>query len=561
MNDELNIDLKISQERLEELQKTYRVTKVSDIQARDIEAILSNRHPLILLEGGRDGGKSVSLYLAIAEILSGSLGSWKANILLMRNTKESARKSIFDGVLKSVLEHLEINYDDLKQKSYDRGRVTINGHQIRIDSFDVDSNNQDRLKGYKDITHVFIEELAEVTQWGMFNQLFQTIPRNFDVFWEENGVKKSKNWRGQIVCTYNTPQFGSPIINDFYDLEPSEYDGFYRTKPKSGVILEKDYNTGELIPHPKGLTYEQMKWHYSFSTVYDNTVLKEKLIKQGEDSKLIDLTGENIGSMTAKERKLIIDSLTDEDKKLVKEAGQQAWDLYLYQQHERFKTTDPYYYFTATLGLVGTGRSGKVFNGWQEITEEEYKKVEATEFYGIDWGFSGQGDPSALTAVKHVPAENVGELPSIYINNLLYEKGLALPKLVEQIMQSVPNFANAEFYIDHMPSAQSELVDKGFNKNYVILADKGENSRAISASYIAGNFKIYYVKNKTLDKELENYQWVIDRQGNPTGKPSDGGDHIIDSIRYPIYTRLHPKKNEKANFWKDYYRLLAEAEA
>jgi phage terminase large subunit len=523
MNDELNIDLKISQERLEELQKTHKITKVSPTQARDIEAILSNRHPLILVEGGRDGGKSVSLYLAIAEILSGGLGSWKANILLMRNTKESARKSIFDGVLKSVLEHLEINYDDLKQKSYDRGRVTINGHQIRIDSFDVDSNNQDRLKGYKDITHVFIEELAEVTQWGMFNQLFQTIPRNFDVFWEENGVKKSKNWRGQIVCTFNTPQFGSPIINDFYDLEPSEYDGFYKTKPKSGVILEKDYNTGELIPHPKGLTYEQMKWHYSFSTVYDNTVLKEKLMKQG---------------------------------------GEQAWDLYLYQQHERFKTTDPYYYFTATLGLVGTGRSGKIFNGWQEITEEEYKKVEATEFYGIDWGFSGQGDPSALTAVKHIPAENVGELPSIYINNLLYEKGLTLPKLVEKIMQSVPNFANAEFYIDHMPAAQSELVDKGFNRNYVILADKGADSRAISASYIAGNFKIYYVKNKTLDKELENYQWVIDRQGNPTGKPSDGGDHIIDSIRYPIYTKLHPKKNETSKFWDDFYAdyLLTDGE-
>jgi hypothetical protein len=540
----LDINYEISPEKLKELNKTYRLVKVSPTQSRDIQSILSNKFPLCLIGGARDSGKSVSLYLVIAYILLGGLGKWKANILLMRNTKESAKKTIFDGVVKSVLEFLQIDYNELKQKSYDRGRITINGHQIRIDSFDVDANNSARLKGYKDITHVFVEEFAEVMRWDMWNQLWQTIPRFFDLTWQETEayqsttidqvtgesytqtkyrkVTKTQKWRGQVICAFNTPPSNSPILNDFYDLELSEYDGFYHMKPKSGVILEKDYNTGELFPHPDGLKYEDLGWHYSFSTVYDNTVLLKKLKEEG---------------------------------------GERAVKLYLYQQHTRYKTTDPYYYLTNTLGLVGTGRSGRVFNNWESISLEEYKKIEATEFYGIDWGFSGEGDPSALTAVKHVPAQKLDELPCIYVNNLLYEKGLSLPDLVKRIMQSVPNYANVDFYIDHMPVAKSELIDKGFSPSYIHLADKGSGSRATSVSYIAGNFKVYFVDNKVLQKEVEKYRWLLDRDGRPTGEPSDGDDHIIDSIKYPVYTKLHPKQNEKSNWWKEYYRLLAQAEA
>jgi hypothetical protein len=545
----MNIDLKISQERLEELQKTHKITKVSPTQAKDIQAILYDDYVEYFIQGGRDGGKTVVLQLVLVRILSGDLGNWKANILLMRNTKEAAKKTIVEGMLQAVLNYMGRDYEDFKRASKDRGYYELDGHKITVASFDADVNNSERLKGYSNVTHVFIEEFKEITNWSMYQQLYQTI-RQAIVTWEENGVRKFKKMEGKIITAFNTPEFGSPILNQFYDLVPTEYDGFFKPEPKTGLVYDKDYNTGELIPNENGVTYEEMKRYYSFSTVYDNTVLRESQIQEGENSAIKKLINENANLETA------------ESKKIIKEAGERAWKLYLYRKHEMYKTTDPYYFLTQSLGLVGSGRSGKVFNGWQEITEEEYKKVEATEFYGIDWGFSGQGDPSALTAVKHIPAENVGELPSIYINNLLYEKGLTLPKLVEKIMQSVPNFANAEFYIDHMPAAQSELVDKGFNRNYVILADKGADSRAISASYIAGNFKIYYVKNKTLDKELENYQWVIDRQGNPTGKPSDGGDHIIDSIRYPIYTKLHPKKNETSKFWDDFYAdyLLTDGE-
>ena len=543
---------KVSQEELQKLEQNYKITKVSPTQAKDLEAILYGNHVEYFIQGGRDGGKSVVLQLALVKILSGDLGNWKANILLMRNTKEAAKKTIVEGMLQAVVNYMGKDYEDFKRASKDRGYYELDGHKITVASFDADVNNSERLKGYSNVTHVFIEEFKEITNWAMYQQLYQTI-RQATVSWEENGVRKFKKMEGKIITAFNTPEFGSPILNQFYDLVPTEYDGFFKPVPKSGLVYDKDYNTGELIPNPDGVTYEEMKRYYSFSTVYDNTVLRESQILEGENSTIEKLTGENVSWATVEYRKQVINSLSEENKEIVKEAGKRNWKLYLYRKHEMYKTTDPYYFLTQSLGLVGSGRSGKVFTGWEQISLEEYKSIEATEFYGIDWGFSGQGDPSALTAVKHIPAKNVGELPVLYINNLLYEKGLSLPKLVDRIMQLVPNYVNSEFYIDHMPAAQSELIDRGFTSSYVHLADKGDDSRAISASYIAGNFKVKFVTNPTLEKEIEKYMWKIDREGKPTGKPTDGNDHIIDSIRYPVYTRLHPKNNQNAKFWEDFY--------
>jgi hypothetical protein len=532
----------ITSEELKALEQKFKVTELSPTQASDLNAILFGEYVEYLVMGGRDSGKSFDVYLALAMILSGRLGRWKANILLMRNTKEGAKKTMISGMLGAVLKYLGKTYEDLQRASRDRGNFEIDGHTITIDSFDADINNEERLKGMQNVTHVFIEEFNEIKNWHMYNQLYQTI-REATVIWKEKEeyidniidsatgeitqikkyrvVQKEKKMEGKIIATFNTPEAGSPILNTYYDLQDTEYEGFFKPIPKSGLIYDKDPNTGDLIPNPNGFTYADMRRYYSFSTVYDNTVLRKSKLKEGEN----------------------------------------GWKLYLYRKHEMYRTTDPYYFFTNTLGLVGTGRSGRVFNNWESISLEEYKKIEATEFYGIDWGFSGEGDPSALTAVKHVPAQKLDELPCIYVNNLLYEKGLSLPDLVKRIMQSVPNYANVDFYIDHMPVAKSELIDKGFSPSYIHLADKGSGSRATSVSYIAGNFKVYFVDNKVLQKEVEKYRWLLDRDGRPTGEPSDGDDHIIDSIKYPVYTKLHPKQNEKSNWWKEYYRLLAQAEA
>ena len=33
-------------------------------------------------------------------------------------------------------------------------------------------------------------------------------------------------------------------------------------------------------------------------------------------------------------------------------------------------------------------------------------------------------------------------------------------------------------------------------------------------------------------KELRNYRWAIDKEGNATNKPIDAWNHCIDAVRY-----------------------------
>jgi phage terminase large subunit len=39
-------------------------------------------------------------------------------------------------------------------------------------------------------------------------------------------------------------------------------------------------------------------------------------------------------------------------------------------------------------------------------------------------------------------------------------------------------------------------------------------------------------------KELKNYRWKTDRNGNKLDSPVKFGDHILDALRYSIFSKL-----------------------
>jgi len=39
-----------------------------------------------------------------------------------------------------------------------------------------------------------------------------------------------------------------------------------------------------------------------------------------------------------------------------------------------------------------------------------------------------------------------------------------------------------------------------------------------------------------LRDELESYHWLVDKQENITDRPTKDNDHLIDALRYAIYT-------------------------
>jgi phage terminase large subunit len=68
-------------------------------------------------------------------------------------------------------------------------------------------------------------------------------------------------------------------------------------------------------------------------------------------------------------------------------------------------------------------------------------------------------------------------------------------------------------------------------------AEKGKDSIMFGIQKIQ-EIKFNVTSNSTnLIKELRNYSWDVDKQGNKLNKPIDSFNHCIDAIRYYFSTK------------------------
>ena len=163
---------------------------------------------------------------------------------------------------------------------------------------------------------------------------------------------------------------------------------------------------------------------------------------------------------------------------------------------------------------------GLVFTEWQQV---ESMPEEGFIVYGLDFGYSN--DPTAL--VKVMPQ---GE--DLYVDELLYRTGMTNND-ISRIMKQLE--VNDEVYADSAePKSIEEISQAGFNCKPSI---KGQGS--INAGI--DKLKTYNLKitkrSINLIKELRNYAWVSDKEGQPTNKPIDAFNHAIDALRYSVYRK------------------------
>jgi phage terminase large subunit len=463
------------------------------------------------LFGGRGSSKSYVMRKMQEYLFRGYTG-YNCRILLLRTTKESAKKSIFQGLIDVVTKDIGQSYKDIEKADMNRGTMEIKSpnlrlghgelsHQVYVDSFSNDESTKEKLKGYSNITHVFIEELKELPTSEMYDQLLVTMARPFKD--PLTGIFVQP----QLICAYNTPPADHWLVNKYFDLVPSEYEGFSQLKPKSGVIEGQD-----------GMTFEELGNFFCFSTIYDNLFFKQSIVNN---------------------------------------LGERAWKALLFEQYERTKLYDPYSYYTETLGLVGNGRAGKIYKDWTEIPQTDYDSIQSDEelFYGIDFGFSE--DVSSVVEVK-IKYKQEGETrDKLYLRPVIYERGLLASTLAIKIKTEIPDFGYSKFFADHRPEAIAELELAGMQN--IEKATKGKDSRTPQVSFIL-NYEVYYVEmevqdnfgktKKVVKSELDRYHWIENKKTS-SFEPSDGNDHILDSIRYSIYSRLRP--DNEALQWEQYF--------
>lgn len=188
------------------------------------------------------------------------------------------------------------------------------------------------------------------------------------------------------------------------------------------------------------------------------------------------------------------------------------------------------------LGIIGTNPHRIFF--WDEISDEQYHKVEAKKYYGVDWGTV---DPWGVLEAKYYDG-------ALYLHELNYKsenqlkEDMPVNELIavgQDIEGGIVKWLFGRLNVEkknyivcdtNRPLKIEALWSMGYD--YATQAPKPQGS-VIDGVNILSNLKIYYTSSSTnIRSEQENYSRIIDRYGIVLEEPEDKNNHLIDPARY-----------------------------
>jgi len=182
-------------------------------------------------------------------------------------------------------------------------------------------------------------------------------------------------------------------------------------------------------------------------------------------------------------------------------------------------------YDTNAYNVFALGQWGSsdkiIYKNWQYAQEEPQNPQDV--IWGLDFGFN---NPSAL--VRICIKDNI-----FTAAEYLYQTGLTTQDLTEKLVQIIsPQERTQTIYADAAePDRIAQIARAGFN---IKPADKAV-SNGIMAVKAA---KLFITKTSVnLIKEIQNYCWKTDLNGNVLEDPVKFNDHALDALRYALYTR------------------------
>lgn len=173
---------------------------------------------------------------------------------------------------------------------------------------------------------------------------------------------------------------------------------------------------------------------------------------------------------------------------------------------------------------------GVVFNNWKII--DNLPNEASYNITGLDWGYSN--DPTAGVDKYRWNSQPI-------YDEILYKKGLVNSQIANILKQDFRRNVIAD---SAEPKSIQEL------RNYGIMIQPSTKG-ADSINYgiqLMQSFDPFYVTARSVNmiKELRNYTWQKDRQGNRLAKPIDDFNHCIDAVRQIEVTQSTvPKKSHR----------------
>ena len=154
------------------------------------------------------------------------------------------------------------------------------------------------------------------------------------------------------------------------------------------------------------------------------------------------------------------------------------------------------------------------------------------EIQGLDFGFTN--DPTARVQVVADPRKKI-----LWARQRCYKTHMLNRHIIEDLQQDGVT-RRTEVYADCAePKSIAEIKEAGYN---VIPCDKDAPVRSdklkFQLQWMQG-WTLYVTKDSIdLIRELRNYTWDKDRDGNPLNQPIDKFNHLLDALRYAVWTRI-----------------------
>lgn len=173
------------------------------------------------------------------------------------------------------------------------------------------------------------------------------------------------------------------------------------------------------------------------------------------------------------------------------------------------------------LGLRGAAKE-LIYTNWKMVKELPGK---GDVIYGLDFGYTA---PCAMVKVELYDG-------CVYVEEILYRSALTVTDLAAYL--KTLNLGRAEIYADAAePKSIEEIYRYGMN---IKPADKDVWAGILKVK----SMPLYIVaSSENLKEELNGYKWKKDKADNLLEEPIKMNDHLLDAMRYAVFTKLTTPK-------------------
>ncbi len=187
-------------------------------------------------------------------------------------------------------------------------------------------------------------------------------------------------------------------------------------------------------------------------------------------------------------------------------------------QHE-----DTTYYNIYGLGEWGV-LGNLIYSNWEVVSDvpASYDEI----IWGLDFGFN---NPSALLKIGIKDG-------SLYLLEEMYKTGLTNQDLIKELRHRVPT--NEAIYADSAEPARIEEIKRAGFRVYPAQKDVADGLDFVKRQ------RLFIHKDcANVIKEIQGYKYKEDKDGNVIDEPVKFADHLMDAMRYAIYTHLWRPKS------------------